>query len=340
MLTLLLLPFMLDPIKVVQLENNGRYLTSLDYNQIKMGFDGTVLARTKYQLWHWDTDGKLMRRLAQKGSGPGEVQGMGAVFWNGEHYWVIDNQALFSSLFDKNGKFLSRRTLYFRQLIEVDGQVFGVDYSRANQFQGNFPRNLQELNVKVMGDELVVERTDLLFNKVTRAQQNLEMNFKLLWVAKRGDTYLVVNQLEPRMYLFDEEARRKEASKSIEEFHETDYVTLNLPHFEAPPESFTKQRTRRALMGWWRSWSRINFFTSLGENFLVCYEVPSDDSEEETTQALAVVDINGRLKKPVVEVEGFAFGVHNNHVKVFREGDSDDFFEYFVDTYDLGLPPS
>lgn len=330
---LLILLFFGGPEKTIKLQNNGMFLSSMDSNRVGFAADGTIIGRTRYQVWHWDKDGRLMRRFCQKGSGPGEVEGLGEVYWTGKHYWVVDSMSLQSSVFDANGRFLSRKNLYFRQLIDVGQRLFSVDYSLANQNIGNFPPNLQELKLKIVNNQLFVEKTGLVFYKITRRQQDLVMNFKLLWVVEEGDTFYVVNQVEPKMYIYDRKTREAESKVDLLKPFEAPSVALEFPRYVPPPKHFTKNRQHRALLEWWRSWSRNNYFGKINDHFVVAFEVPDPDDSEDSLQAVVPFTREGGALAMTSVYKGFVVGQSGNQLVLFREGDSDASFDYYLDYY-------
>lgn len=334
----LLLLFLLgfgEPAKTIKLQTNGMFVSSMDSNRVAFAKDGTIIGRAKYQIWHWDKDGRLIRRFCQKGSGPGEVEGLGEVYWTGKFYWVIDSLSLQSTVFDANGRYLSRKNLYFRQLINVGEQVFAVDYSQANQNIGNHPRNLQEIRFRLDNNQLMVEKTGLLFYKLTTRQQDMVMNFKLLWVVQEGDTYFVVNQLEPRMYVYDRKTRDAEAKIDALKPFEAPFVSIEFPQYAPPPKHFTKNRQQRALLDWWNSWSRINYFGKINDHFVLAFEVPDPKDTEDMLQGIVPFTREGGALAMTTLYRGFVIGQTNGKIVLFREGDADETFDYYLDYYDV-----
>jgi len=153
-------------------------------------------------------------------------------------------------------------------------------------------------------------------------------------MVKEGDTYMVVNQVEPRIYLFDAESRRAEAAIPIEDYYENKHIVMSLPLYVEAPEAFTRDKSKKALTHWWNAWSRINYFGKLGDYYLVAYD-SAIDSDDDTQQVMVLVNREGKAVTKAQVVEGFIIGIHNGETLVFRSGDSDDTFDYYVDSFDM-----
>ncbi len=321
----------------IKLDNKGIYLSKTSYGQVNMAQDGTFLVSSQYHLWHFDRDGALINRIGGKGEGPGEFMGVGESLWNGEYYWIIDSQRLFSSIFDSEGKYLSKTNIYYRQFVQVDGQLFVVDPSRYDSYNPNYPPVLQEIQYQVQDGQLSVEHTDLLFKKISRRQNELMLNFKLLWAVREGkDRYLVVDQLEPKMWIYDRPTREQEKKAPVNSVFEPNYIPMNLRYWVDPPRAFIKNVTVRSeFLRWWQSWSRINYFGRVGEDFVIAYEIPNPDSPESSLQAVQRVAKTGHVQGEMLIVEGFCMGSRDGKLYVFLQDEETENFDYYVHVYEL-----
>jgi hypothetical protein len=321
-------------VKSIKVDNLGIFLSQMNSGRIFLQQDGTVLAASKYQVWHWDREGKLINRIGRKGEGPGEFQSPGSMVWNGQYYWIVDHINLFSSLFDSNGQFLSRKQLYFRQFVFVADRIFAVDYRGMTTFRKFYPQTLQEIRWWVENNEIRVEETDLRFVKVFEKQVELVMNFKLLWLAGDEERFLVVNQLEPRIYVYDRATREREDMVPEEHPFQPKFFALRLPHWVDPPDSFKfRHGNHRAFMSWWQSWSRINYFGEVDGGFVVAYEIPDENEPTNSLQVIQTVDKKGRAVGEPLVSDGICFGIWGGLIHLFREGDSEESFDYYIDLY-------
>lgn len=337
MMLMLLFTLATEPVQEIKLDNKGIYLSKTSYGQVHMALDGTFLVSSQYHLWHWNQDGSLINRIGGKGEGPGEFMGAGQTLWNGEHYWIIDSQRLLSSIFDHNGRYLSRKSVYYRQFVHVDGQLFVVDPSRYDSFNPNYPPILQEIRYQIKNGELSVEHTDLLFRKISRQQNELMLNFKLLWAVREGkDRYLVVDQLEPKMGIYDPQARVREKKLPMRSVFEPKFIPMRLKYWVDPPRAFIKNVTiRNEFLRWWQSWSRINYFGRAGEDYVVAYEIPDPKNLESSLQAVQRVAKTGHALGDMLILEGFCMGSRDDKLYVFFEGEASKKFEYFIRVYEL-----
>jgi len=331
----LLLSLMIEPTQTIKLETNNRYLASATFNRVQLGKDNTFMASAQYQLWHWDENGKLINQLGAKGEGPGEVMFLGQVLWTGDYYWVIDSRKLQSSVFDKKGRYLYRKPLYYRQFVDIDGELFVLDYSKVNQMQGNYPPTLQKIELKISETELRVTETPLLFKKVSEMQVKFSYNFKLLWGVREGDTYLIVDQLEPKQWRYSPEVLAQESKVSLTEPFEPPSNPMQASRWVDPPENGLPPNTGtdREFMRWWVSWSRVNFFGRLGEDYLLAYEVPNEEFDQESLQVVQRIGKDGRAKGNSLVLEGAIMGVRDEMVYVFVEEDTEEGYAYYVHGY-------
>lgn len=333
---LMLAAFFAEPIHEVKLDNLGMYLSALDYGNVIREKDHTFLAVTPYHIWHWDKDGKLINRIGGKGEGPGEFQLLSQVTWNGQYYWAIDGQNLTSTIFDGEGHFLSKKNLYFRQFVRTDQQLFVVDYSKYDPETEPYPPTIQEIRYHIDNGQLSVEETGLKFKKVSPVQTALSLNFKLVWVVREKDTYLVVDQLEPLIRIYDQATILQEKSVSPKESFEAKSIHIQAKLWvDPPPKIKMDHKNRSAFLKWWWSWSRINFFAKADEDFIIAYEIPDPKDELNSLQAIQRIDKKGKAIGDVLLVNGFCLGAQEHEVYLFVEDERENGFDYYIRTYRL-----
>ena len=330
------LALMVEPVTEIKLENYHRFLPQTSYNRVFLAKDDGFLAITNYQVWHWDANGKVINQFGAKGEGPGEFVWVGQVHWDGDHYWVIDSKNLSSSVFDGKGRYLDRQPIYFRQFVPVQDELFILDFSKVNQYKGNFPATLKKIDYQIDGNGLSVAFTGLQFKKVSERQKDFHYNFKLVWVTRDGDDYLVVDQLEPKIRVYSPEAIAREGKTQEDQPFEPPYVNVQARRWveppNAPPDNLTNDKD---FLYWWQSWSRINYFARAGEDFIFAYEIPDERDPEESLQVIQRISRDGRAIGKSLILNGAIMGVRRNLVYLFREEDNEDGFSYFVRAYEF-----
>lgn len=320
----------------IQVDNQGVYLNRLTYNNAKLAHDGSFLVFSQYHVWHWDRDGRLIQKLGGRGEGPGEFMGVSEVFWDGEHYWVIDGKRLSSTVFDKNGRYLFRQPQYYRQFVRAGERMFLLDYSRLDPASPVYAQVLHEMNYAISDERLDVDFTGFSFKRISELQMKLQMNFKLVWIVPDGERLLVVDQLEPKIRIYDDAAIKAEDELSDKRPFEPGFIPIQTRGWVDPPEDgFKDFHTNRDFLVWWNSWSRINYFGEIGDDFLVAYEVPREDQPEETLQAMQRISREGRIQNGPVYVKGYFMGTRDNRAYLFYPDEDDDSFSYYVRIYQL-----
>lgn len=317
------------------LDNRKQYLPTVGYNRVLVAKDGTFLALSRYQLWHWDQDGNIINVIGRKGEAPGEFGFLGEAIWDGRHYWIIDGYQLRSSVFDRSGRYLSTSAKFFRQLIRVDDRLFAIDLSQFDAWRSQYPPVLKEINYNIANNQLNISETGMRFKKVSKRQMELRFNFKLVWVVQEGDTYLVVDQLEPKIWVYDNNARQTEAGIAVDKPFEPNFRPMQVKYWVEPPKRLEKKRSQSEHLVYWNSWSRINYFGRLGDAYVLAYNTPDEEDEYNSVQVIQRIAKDGRALGDPILANGFIMGSKDNKVFLFSEGDNEDEFVYLVRTLNL-----
>ena len=271
MLLMLWLQFLTfgDPQVIIQVENNGRYLDRIAFGQVRICKDGSFLANTFHHVWHWDSEGKLINMFGGRGQGPDEFQAISEIMFTGEYYWVIDGARAVSKIFDTNGEFLHERATPYRQFITAGDQLFVVDRRGFSPDPAYYPPVLQEIEYQITPHGLNISDGPLRFKKVTRRQAQMLLNFKQSWIVPNNDGYLVMDQLEPIIRIYDAKALQQEKNRPLSEPWEPDFIPTVLKGWVSPPDAMPKDfQNNKSMLRWWQSWSRINYFAAAGQDLI------------------------------------------------------------------------
>jgi hypothetical protein len=337
LLMILSTTFMSDPIRTFGLESKD--IVDMARRNVKLAADGTILAMDAQQVWHWTQDGALISHFGRQGQGPGEFSYISDVLWTGEYYWVTDAGTRSSSIFDRKGQFRHRTDVHYRQFLQTDGELLVVDMMGLSIDPPNYPPVIKAVEYRIEDGVLIVENERQPFKKMTRLQGEYQHSFKLHWAAREGDTYFVVDQLEPKIWIYDDAAIAREKKTDFGEPVEVFSMPLALKYWvDVPDNSEFKRRPIRQSMIWWSSWSRINYFGMHNGRFVVAYEVPNSEESTSSLQIVQVLDREGRhVGEPLVIEYGSFLGILDDQVLVVSEKDDlvDEDYEFVVDVYAL-----
>ncbi len=334
--SLFILLAFIDPIHEIRLETKGWYLTHISFGSVRLTRDGDYLANNFNHIWHWGRDGRLLNRMGGRGEGPGEFESLSEVLWTGEYYWAIDGARGLSSIFDKNGRYLFRTPTAYRQFVQAEDHLFIVDYSRLNLHRDTYPRVLQEIKYLIDDENLIITPKGPPFKKVSRYQKDFLFNFKLVWVVEDGDRFLVVEQLDLKMRIYDEPAREAERSLARSQSFDPKFIPIQVKGWVEPPQRLvTRFNSNRQALRWWRSWSRINFFAEAGRDLVVGYEVPDPEDPLDKLQAVQRIGRDGRSLGEPLLVKGSCMGIKENRIFIFYADEQDEQFSYYVRIYDF-----
>lgn len=202
---------------------------------------------------------------------------------------------------------LGARTLAFRDLLTVDGLVFGM--------KALDPWNNPDANVIVPLD---LEQTDdggfklinsgPAFAPLPEKNRRISINFKKHWLVRdsmHGNLYLA-QQLSSRLRHFVPSENGYRLEKEIR---------LALPRFAPAPTVFDQTiNSRKAFAEWTRTFSRLAGFDRYEDGLVVAYHVP--DNKDGSVVLLQKITNSGRNVGRPLQVNGFYLGVSNNHALI------------------------
>ncbi len=201
--------------------------------------------------------------------------------------------------------------------------------------ENNYPFLAMELKLEQQGPQYGITDSDLIFAKVNDRMLSMEMAYKPIWIVADGDRYLVMNQLEPHVYFFDQVAMRQEWIDGQQKPTLVNHIELDLGFYEEPPERiFRLERTvleaegRRLMRNWFTCMGLITYFGRLDDGFVVSYRIPHrvGDTCEGTGLGLQKVNDQFQSVGTALAIDGKMMGAYqgevyvfeNNHVKVYQ----------------------
>ena len=336
LLTCLFTVLTMEPTFQITLDLGGVPGEDVSLNRVILAADGSLLGLSPYRVWHWDSEGRLIRCFGHKGEGPGEFLYVSEALWDGEHYWVIDGSRQASSIFDAEGNYLFQQGLYFRQLLRVGSQLFSLDHSQLRFDPVTYPPVLQPIQYTIQDRKLNVSKTGPPFKKVSVKQMEYSFNFKLLWVARDGDRYLVVDQLEPKMRIYSPETIERENSVPLDQTFSPDFIPIQVTRWVNAPKELPRQpQNYTAMKKWMHSFSKINYFGPLGieKEYVVAYLIPDPEDNLSSRQIIQTVDGNGKILGPLFEGAGMIVGSRDRQVLVYNETDTVDDIKHVLEIY-------
>lgn len=293
----------------------------IGFHKMTLCADGSLLGISSHQIMHWDENGTLLRQLGRRGEGPGEFMFIGEALWDGSHYWLIDSSRQLSSIFNAEGELLFQQPLYYRQVLRVEDKLFTLDHSDLSYDPVTYPPVVQPISYEIKDSQLVVSKTGPAFRKITKRQMDFMFNFKLVWVALDGDRYLVVDQLEPKICIYNAEVINLENSVPATQTFVPKTIPIQVRDWVESPKSLPSgSKSQAEMRRWWFSFSRINYFSKLSsENeYIVSYFVPDPNEKNTFIQVIQVIDKGGRIIAPVIESNGMIVGTQDRKILVYE----------------------
>jgi len=300
----------------LQLERfSGRLLLS---REISIVGRGEYLAATQSTVYHWDSSGRLILEI------PAPDQSIFLSAWfNGRYYWVCTSRPYQSLFYDTDGNL--RHTLTgsdntYEFFEYVDNQLFGVvSWSMDLIYEQPYMYQLQKIDLGLEGDKPVI-RAYGDFAKIRRRQREMLFNFRNLFLVRRGDTYLLMNEVEDRILLFDKENLAREHRDGTRIPTEVDSVRVPLEGYVPPPRELfrvgkpmpTDQALQRRL-DWLRSFSKIALLAAYDEGFVVSYTIPvCEGGNCKVETGVQRLDHELRPVGSYIHLKGRTVGVHGN----------------------------
>ncbi len=279
-------------------------------------------------LWHLDSDGSVLRAVRAEN----ENMRANDSHWDGRHYWIMDFANNCSWLFDREGRFLFRSDVYFRQFIPMGERLFVLDTSNHHYRDARYTPLVKEVSYQIENGQLSVTTLGSPFKRATPLQDLYKLNFKKAWLAADGERILAMDQLADKIWIYDAQARRQEGEIGTDKPFFPGSISLELPGYEPPPLRFPTDSSVSQQL-WYYSWSRIAHFSKIGEQFLVTYEIPDPANPERSLLAIQAMTATGQPTDRRLVVDGHFMGYREGKVYVFSQGNPEDGGGPRVDVY-------
>ncbi len=255
------------------------------FNFVALDGANGYMASINNQLFHWN-DSDLGQIISLQ-----DHQQISAFALIGDHYWLATyrtkspkGEPQFAiEIYDKQGHHIRSKEVDFivRQIL-TDGTIL---------FHRSYIRNLNEslyfpMLYEVESDrDHVPEFTGLKFCKVSDRLYEYNLNLNYVWAIKKGDTFVVVNQLDPAIHFYTKEVIKKESVQGDKIFTPITQKFLKLPKYHRPPDTFLKFShnmleidASRLEKQWWCQLSLIIWFGKHEDGFAIVYRVPEFDA--------------------------------------------------------------
>lgn len=308
------------------LETGSARLDQVTYGRVGLAEGGGFLAASKQFLWHWDAHGALINKVG----GPELIGLVGTFHWDGNYYWLVDDWHADSLLFDRSGTLVSRFPIHYHQFIALDRRLFVLD-SRNLRLGGRvYPPVLYEIQYQIRDGTLGITNLGPGFKRITPRQQSFRNNFKMVWVVPENHRLLVVDQLEPKIWIYDAAVIARERNLPLHQPLLPRSIPLQLTEYILPPFA---DDPGGDFITWLHSWSRINHFAAQEKGYLVGYDIPDPERARETLQVVQGVDRSGRATGQLLRTRGYLMGIRNGSVLIFQERKGSDGIDYVVEAH-------
>lgn len=288
-------------------------------NIIRVWSEGGFLVVQERSLFSYTADGSLIQKITS------DSRILDFAF-DGKHYYVTSNSG-HMALYDRQGNIVANtenHDLVIRYFFQSNlaNKIFGSTAKVEFDIDYNpFYIAINSFEVTTDNGNLAVT-TKPLFGKLAKKIQVLNYNFKNMWVYFNEPISYLVNECEPRVYLYDKSSIKAEKASGTKIASHTPYTALILPKYVPSPDmvfSLTKpvhkDKLSEMYTNWWKSWSRITWFGQHKNGFVISYEIPDCNPEkpgECPSTHLGVQRLDAKFQPvgDLIELEGKMIGVN------------------------------
>lgn len=265
--------------------------------------DGSFLICSEKQVAHFDKDGTYIRTLTGKNLGPEAIGKVTNVIFDGHRYYLSDKANLSVTLYDKQGVFLNKQTLYCWNLLSANGKLFMVDI-RALHPARESAFALTRLSLDKHNFLHEHER----FYTTRKRMEAFAFEYKSHTLTALGDNYYVMDEIS------------NELTQLSPSFAEIKTVAASLPGYVQPKPASTKEgyEARRKHMF---SASFIYLIAPIDKNLAISYAIPNAANLYQRQRRVQIVDTNGKPVGKPLDTLGTLIGSYRNELFFIQEGD-------------------
>jgi len=299
-----------------------------DTNRVALMGRGEFLAASTNSLYHWTRDGHLLRKI----SFPGWL--VTSFLYDGTYYLICgyntETRTFRSRLLDSNGNelgFLDGADQVSRYFLKVGGEWLGTRQIITDLLYENpFPFLLQKVEYSFEDGQYNLRKFGY-FGKLRPIHKASNFNFRLMWAAKKDGIYYVVNQMEPLVFIYNEENREAERQDGTRVFTDTPSIHLSLKEYVPRPEKgfslkkpMPSSEAFKLKIQFRFSWSRITWFQEFGKGFVIGYGIPNC-SKGKCNSPLLGIQLLDKNMKPIgkhIKMAGDMLGANEGKLYVFQ----------------------
>jgi hypothetical protein len=174
-----------------------------------LAFDGSILLKSKTTVFHYSSQGRLIRTIGKQGNGPGEFVYIESTVWDGRNYIVRDRFRNDSSFFHRDGLFLARRFFHSRYLAYVDGRYISIDYGPTYKNDPSLPALYH-----VTFDEHCILKFHTSFHHYLPVFFTYARDFRMHYFVVLDNELYVINQASPMIFVYDKSFKLKRKFKA------------------------------------------------------------------------------------------------------------------------------
>lgn len=250
---------------------------------------GRIAGATRQQAFLWDSDG---RRLLTLGKDTLGMDGLYSIYLDSSHVLVCGFEQVSSTIKPKtmvlnhDGRplFISTEGKHnFRHFQWVNNALLGTPQN-LNDLIYEQPFYFQAQSLEIDPETHQLQKTHHDFAKITQRQTQLIYNYRTIWVTRSDDIYYVANQLEAKIYIYDQKAVQQEQRDGPKEPTTVPSKDIQLKAFvPAPAEPFSinkpihRSEYFKRRYDWYTSFSLIGWFSKHGDGYIVTYTVPKTE---------------------------------------------------------------
>ena len=285
--------------------------------------NGAILVMTPFELYHWDSTGRLVGRygLGGKVSEPN--------FLSTFHYdsrqeiiWLIYTNPPHSYFFDKKGKVIGEGFLeddsgkekpaYYRDLLSVGSRVFAQENTGTGSWGGSQKQIIQLVDYEITGSGVRITHQGKPFGKFSELQAEYQYDFKKHWLVQNGLTknFSLVNQLDNHLQWF-----HSLEDASIEQGLVTSGPPrkIYLPDWTPPPT--LKLNQVKPGPNDYHLFSQITgAFPWDDQSLIVGYTLPNPADPKDLAFGIQRYKFDGTVEGKPLKEKGLFLGVHNRQV--------------------------